>query len=106
METISYKNIISRKEHSCNFCNGIIKKGELYNNQVNKFEDTIYTWKSHIHCMELVSILDMNTGDGVTDECFAEMIREEYDTKFFDDDTSDIDVATMAKTIYEIRKNG
>jgi hypothetical protein len=56
--------------------------------------------------MELVSILDMNDGDGVNDECFAEMIQEEYDTKFFNDDSSNIDTATMAETLYGMHKNG
>ena len=71
------KNVIARKEHYCNYCGGLIKIGEKYRTSTLKY-DTIYTWKSHLKCSELHSLLNMEGDEGVTYEDFHEYIEEEF----------------------------
>lgn len=53
MEVINQSlDIRARKEHTCNFCNQKIRKGELYNNYFFK-DDEPYSWKEHWQCSKL-----------------------------------------------------
>lgn len=100
MESISSKHVVARKEHFCDFCNGIIKKGEKYNNQVNKFEGVPYTWRSHEHCLELINELDMDTDDGVTDQAFSDYVYGAYQSNF-PEQVEYPETSVMAKLIYD-----
>ncbi|MCK4815591.1 hypothetical protein KA005_07470 [bacterium] len=73
------KQLQARKNHTCDLCNGIIKKGELYNCQTNVYDGQIYNFKSHIHCSELAHEYDMYQDtfeDGLSQLDFAEYISE------------------------------
>ena len=77
MELICDETKKARKEHSCNFCGLPINKGNMYNRQVAKIDD-IYTWKSHLHCNEIASRLNMYDDcwdEGVTTDNFHEIVR-------------------------------
>lgn len=80
MTVLRYSHPIAKKEHRCNFCNGIIQIGEKYNYQANIFDGDFYAWKSHIRCLEIASKLKMyeHCDEGVTEDDFYESIKEEY----------------------------
>jgi hypothetical protein len=64
----------ARKEHQCQLCNRKINAGEEYDRQVNKFDGTVYTFKSHKQCSEISSHLwnYIDPDEGMTDEDFIE----------------------------------
>ena len=70
----------ARKDHVCNYCNGTIPKGEKYERQGNIYDGTLYTWKAHFRCSEIVSKLKMHVfcDEGVTQDDFYETINEVY----------------------------
>ncbi|TDQ27664.1 hypothetical protein [Tenacibaculum caenipelagi] len=81
METLNSSKPKARKEHRCNFCWGVIPKGEVYESQTNVYEGTIYTWKAHTSCQDIARELKMfeDAGsEGVCDGMFSEYINEEY----------------------------
>jgi len=67
----------ARKDHVCNYCGGIIKKGEKHTYGVFKF-DYIYQWRNHFKCGELVSTLKMEGDYGITEEIFYEDICDKF----------------------------
>lgn len=76
---ISSRNPVARKEHVCDFCNGIIPKGEKYKYATNRYEEMLYTWKSHLSCLELINVLEMEgCGEGITSEEFVEYINDAF----------------------------
>lgn len=78
METISDpKQVKARKAHVCNWCGCTIHVGETYNTATYKY-DEVYTWKSHLKCMDLVSALSMEGDEGISAETFYEYITEEF----------------------------
>lgn len=80
METISTKKQKARKEHKCSFCIGIIKISETYTAQFNKQDGDVYIWKSHIHCEEIASKLNMYDwcDYGLDSDTFQEYINQEF----------------------------
>ena len=46
----------ARKSHSCDYCGNPIEAGEMYRNSVLKYDD-IYTWKTHLKCIEVATEL-------------------------------------------------
>lgn len=81
MQTIqSATETTAVKNHKCDFCLGIIKKGSKYLKSVHK-HDEIYTWKSHWGCAEIADKLNMydNCDDGLTSNDFVEIIQNAYD---------------------------
>lgn len=76
---ISSRNPVAKKEHVCDFCNGIIPKGEKYKHATNKYEGMLYTWKSHLSCLRLIEALDMEgDGDGITSDEFCEYVSDAF----------------------------
>lgn len=72
---------IARKEHTCNFCNQKIQKGEKYNRHGLVYDGAAYSWKSHIHCDELASHFKMYDDcwdEGLTGDDFREQVWEIY----------------------------
>lgn len=67
------------KDHKCNFCLGEICKGSKYMKSVHK-QDFIYSWKTHKHCSEIASKLNMYDycDEGLTTDAFIEIIKDEY----------------------------
>lgn len=80
MIVLSSKVVIARKEHKCQLCCCKIEIGKRYNNQFNKQDDCVYTFKNHIHCQEIASKLKMYDycDYGLNDEGFYESIKEEF----------------------------
>jgi len=89
MELIDSGNRKASKDYTCDFCGGEIKKGDKYNYQ-NVKDDTLYTWRTHAHCDELVDMLDMHeyANDGVSCDVFYEAVKEEFDNKFSLEETA------------------
>lgn len=70
----------ANKNHTCDYCLGIIKKGELYRVATLKFDD-VYRWKSHRECEFLAgefhrSGLFEDYGNGMVQEDFEECVEE------------------------------
>jgi len=80
MVTLKESQPVARKEHQCDWCGGIIHKGEKYYYSFNIWEGYPCVWESHLSCMEIVSALNMfdNSDYGVTKEDFEEFIKSEY----------------------------
>lgn len=76
-EILDEKDRKARKEHSCDYCQEIIKKGETYEWASLK-ADELYEWKNHKRCgfiaRELWSFIDPN--DGMTESDFQEGCAE------------------------------
>ena len=79
MKTLRTIYPIARKEHKCDYCNGTIKIGEMYEYSVHVY-NIIYTWKSHFKCRDIANKLDMfdNCEEGLTSDAFVENIDECY----------------------------
>jgi len=82
LETLTYqKEVKAIKEHRCNFCCEKIKKGETYMKSTHKQDGTVYDWKTHKHCSEIVDRLKMydDCDEGVTMDDFTETIHCKHD---------------------------
>lgn len=78
IQTINEPEIVTaRKEHVCDWCGGKISVGERYSCGVFKIDD-IYSWKNHLKCGELVSVLKMKGDYGVSGTDFEGYIKEEF----------------------------
>lgn len=77
--TIKTNKVKARKDHKCGYCNGRIEKGDVHNTDICA-GDTIFTFRSHIHCSNLVSeMIDWNDfQDGLNSDSFMEEIRCQY----------------------------
>ncbi len=74
------KKVKARKSHLCDFCGRRIEKNEIHNTEVMK-DDYIYSWKSHLKCLDIAHELrmyDETTDDGLTSDDFWTYITEEY----------------------------
>ena len=93
LETLSDSKPRAKKEHRCDWCGGIIKKGEIYHKSNLKCYGELYSWKNHVKCSWICSQLNMShEGNGITDEDFMDyvyeflrdsMSEEEYDNLDF-----------------------
>jgi len=97
----------AKKEHRCNFCNGIIPVGEEYEYQVIK-GDGFYVWRSHTRCSWIANKLDMynECEDGVTSDDFQEYInREFFDLQGDEQNPSYMEFKERLDFVYEHYKN-
>jgi len=102
METLDTAQRKARVEHICNYCGGIIKKGESYQWSKHVMDGNIYEWKAHNHCLALVLLLDMQSdGDGIDEETFYEAVNDAFSGNFTLAQKASL---LHAKLIYE--KNG
>ena len=83
METFDYGTRKARKQHKCDYCNGLINKGEEYNYSVHKMDD-VYTWKAHKHCDELTKLLEMDFDreEGLSKDDFYEYVNDYFHSEF------------------------
>ena len=58
MEILSEGIRKARKQHRCNACNSVIKKGSRYTYQVNIYDGSFNLWKAHRLCDKLYYILN------------------------------------------------
>ena len=72
----------ARKDHRCEYCGGIIHKGEKYMRQTNVFDGDIYTFKCHDLCHTLASFLCEDDGDGIMVEYWQDIVSDMYFHKF------------------------
>ena len=73
------KSVKARKVHKCDWCSCPIEVGEIHEKTTLKFEQ-IYTWRNHIKCAELVTVLNMEGCEGyeVSKQDFHDYIKEKY----------------------------
>lgn len=79
--TILHSNIVTaRKEHVCDFCGGIIRKGEKYSNLAFVFDGSITSQTTHQHCQEVFGELCRHFNEcGVTERDPDDMLNEYAD---------------------------
>ena len=82
-ETIKELHPVARKPHRCDWCGGIIEKGEEYVRNTLKYDNEApYDWCSHKDCEEIVRVLDMSQvcadSDGISADDFEEIVYDAY----------------------------
>lgn len=84
METISRIKRKARKDHVCSLCGSKIYKGETYENQINKFDDQMYTWKQCYHCKPILDriVTEWAPEDGVNDLDFDNFLADHPEIEF------------------------
>ena len=87
---------IARKEHLCGLCGCKINKGQKYHRQTNVYDGCIYDWIEHDECHQIASELDMYSecdfGEGLSSDCFKEILDDyihQYHYNDFTDDTAE-----------------
>ena len=100
MEVLQYKDRKASKDHKCDYCLGVINKGEVYGNSSIK-NDGVYTWKSHKRCEELVEKLKMNDGEGVCDDTFYDCIYEKFSDIMGGDRSNNPKLPIMMSVVYD-----
>ena len=87
---------IARKEYLCGLCGCKIKKGHKYYRQTNIYDGCIYDWIEHDECHQIASELDMYSecdfGEGLSSDCFKEILDDyihQYHYNDFTDDTAE-----------------
>ena len=78
MEILASKERKARKEHRCDYCGEIIKKGEAYDWSKNIYEGTLYEWKGHKQCSFLCSQLwdYADPDEGMDEELFQDSLHD------------------------------
>ena len=92
MEILQQTKPKAIKDHKCDWCSGIISKGQNYHYSTQVHDGDIYSWKSHEKCMKLAHTLKMFDecgGDGVSESDFYEIIYEAFCDILGDDDKDD-----------------
>ena len=96
LTTLKESNPIARKEHICELCGCKIKKGHKYYRQTNIYDGCIYDWIEHEECHQIASELDMYSecdfGEGLSSDCFKEILDDyihQYHYNDFTDDTAE-----------------
>lgn len=81
-DILDEKNRVARKDHTCDYCGGIIKKGEEYNWAKLINEGRPYEWKAHKDCIMVSTALwDYVDPDmGMSEEDFFEATRDFCET--------------------------
>lgn len=74
MTILSHTTPKAKKEHRCDLCSKQIVVGDVYVNQRNVYEGTLYTWKGHLACQAVLgemyrtrSILEDDDQEGAFD---------------------------------------
>ena len=82
METLSNKRVRARKEHTCDFCEKKIAKGEEYRRSIHVYDDEIYSWCSCDRCKKYVGMAFRDygdlVGDGLTEQDFRDYMWSNY----------------------------
>ncbi len=79
METLRINTPKARKEHICDWCQLKIVKDDEYRNTSHVDEGSVYTWKAHIHCCEVLDKIGAwDDGDGISTDAFQECLKNEY----------------------------
>ena len=96
LTTLKESHPIARKEYLCGLCGCKIKKGHKYYRQTNIYDGCIYDWIEHDECHQIASELDMYSecdfGEGLSSDCFKEILDDyihQYHYNDFTDDTAE-----------------
>lgn len=84
MKVLEATTHTARKEHTCDFCGGIIHKGELYYRSTI-VDGEIYTCKVHDLCETLAYFLCEYDDEGIEKEYWQDVVSEMYRKEFGDD---------------------
>ena len=94
--TLKESHPIARKEYLCGLYGCKIKKGHKYYRQTNIYDGCIYDWIEHDECHQIASELDMYSecdfGEGLSSDCFKEILDDyihQYHYNDFTDDTAE-----------------
>ena len=86
MITLRFNKVKARKEHVCNFCCERIERDDHYYNSAHMYDGSVYTWKSHENCSKLLTELEMDGDEGITQEGFWEDVKNKYNDLTVDDE--------------------
>lgn len=82
METLKYaESVTAKKDHKCDFCGEKIRMGDVYKKSTHKQDGYMYDWKSHQHCEDIATKLNMyddECDEGLTQDSFQERINDVY----------------------------
>ena len=73
----------ARKEYRCNLCGCTIHKGEKYICQRCKDEGRIYSFRTHIACMNITDDLGM---DELNEDAFSDIFDDAFCERYADED--------------------
>ena len=92
MKVLKDKTPVARKEHRCNFCDGVISVGEKYYRQTNVYDGRVYDWVSHCECSKLADELDMfdDCDEGLDGDGFVDSLNRYVYDNHYDDKIDDI----------------
>lgn len=101
----------ARKEHRCDYCNGIIKIGTRYHRDTLIYDDKPYDWCCHSECSEITHDLkmwDWVRYEGLSQQEFIDCVNEYiYDTHYdkeIDDIAEDWQDLTTHEAVLKILK--
>lgn len=77
-EMIAQKNVKARKAHHCDYCGGIIEKGELHDWSKHIFDGDFYEWRCHMACARVASAIwdYVDPDEGMSDQDFMDGCQE------------------------------
>lgn len=82
MKTLRDKRVRAKKEHTCDFCEKKIMKGEKYQLSTHIYDGDIYDWHGCDRCRKYVEYAFKELGDlldeGLTAEEFYDFMRGYY----------------------------
>ena len=100
MDLLSSMMVKARKEHSCDYCQRTIAKGEKYEYANWADEGYVWAWKTCRDCLEVIDLYNItNDGDPMSYEDFVDIIVDlckEHGIPT-DDDTSVMVKALLAR---------
>ena len=94
----------AKKEHKCMYCGGIIKVGEKYERQTNKYDNQIYDWVCHLECQEVTGLLNMfdyDYGEGINEVTFQECVGDYINEHHYNYDTDQFDEGWDGLSVYD-----
>ncbi len=76
--TLDRKNRKARKQHRCDYCGGIIEKGETYDWSKHVYDGDLYEWKTHQKCQFLAAELwdYADPDEGMDEDMFQEALHD------------------------------
>lgn len=77
LECLDDSIVKAQKEYICDYCSQKIAKGEKHHRAYMKFDNEMYTWRSHLKCAELAVIIRdvVNPDEGLTHDDFSEGVQ-------------------------------
>lgn len=112
MTVLSETRPVARKIHYCDFCGGVIAKGQKYLKQVNVIDGDFGVWKCHEECQNVAHQLcmydDCDPDYGINDEIFCgfiyDYVRDEHYDKELDDVAEEWQALTTHQQVLKILK--